>query len=235
MAGQWDVPELPTGCPWSGWTPPNIKWCEENLCEWITTPANTWSNLAFIVLGALMWRQARAKGSRTMALFGPTSILAGVFSFLYHASYTYFFQFFDFVAMFMFCMLLIVLNARRLGTLTVERQLLAFTAGVVVSSLLVPLFFQVGIPIQILVLALVAIVLLQERSCSKLPDNQIVYRHLHIALVLAFLAATCSVLDITRTVCVPDQHWVHGHALWHLLMAVSLYELYRFYDQFRFD
>ena len=33
------------GCPWHSitetWGAPNVKWCEETLCQWISEPANT--------------------------------------------------------------------------------------------------------------------------------------------------------------------------------------------------
>ena len=133
------VPPLPQGCPWSGWMLPNLKWCEENLCAWVTAPANTWSNLAYIALGLLMWREARRMGSAPLRIFGPASIVVGVFSLVYHASYTFFFQFFDFIGMFVFCFVLIVLNWRRLGRLRDSQIVPAFLVGVGVCSASVPL------------------------------------------------------------------------------------------------
>ncbi len=58
LAATFDIPPLPDGCPWSGWTLPNLKWCEDNVCAWVTAPANTWSNLAYIFFSLLMWRRA---------------------------------------------------------------------------------------------------------------------------------------------------------------------------------
>ena len=115
------APPLPPGCPWSGFTPPNVDWCEEELCGWITNPANTWSNLLYVALGVLMWREARRRRSPALAPFGPASIAVGVFSFVYHASYTWMLQFFDFVGMFLFCFCVLALNARRLGWISPRR------------------------------------------------------------------------------------------------------------------
>jgi len=30
--------------------------------------------------------------------------------------------------------------------------------------------------------------------------------------------------------CDPSNHWIQGHALWHLLTAASLYAMFRFYE-----
>ena len=53
---------LPPGCPWSGFTPPNVDWCEEELCAWVVNPADTWSNLAYRRRRrAWMWWAARQR------------------------------------------------------------------------------------------------------------------------------------------------------------------------------
>jgi hypothetical protein len=225
------APPLPPGCPWSGWTPPNVDWCEEELCAWVANPANTWSNLAYLALGLLMWREARRRGSRALALFAPTSVAVGVFSLVYHASYTWFLQFFDFVGMFLFCFAVLALNARRLGWIGAERQTAFYLGGVALFSALVPLLFELGIPIQalvgLLVLAMVAQELWLRRRDGALPAH----RYWWAALVLVAIAALCSALDVTRVWCDPANHWLQGHAAWHLLSAASLYALFRFYAE----
>ena len=123
------APPLPEGCPWSGWTPPNLKWCEENLCGWITTPANTWSNLAYLFVGILIIRECRGKPGDLRRMFGPITLFLGAASFLYHASYTWFFQFFDFVGMFLVIILMITLNLRRLDWIHPGNQNRVFWGG----------------------------------------------------------------------------------------------------------
>jgi hypothetical protein len=46
-----------------------------------------------------------------------------------HASYTFFFQFFDFVGMFIFCFVMIVLNWQRMGRLRDEQLPLGQVGG----------------------------------------------------------------------------------------------------------
>ncbi len=58
------------------------------------------------------------------------------------------------------------------------------------------------------------------------------YRYLG-AFYLVFLPAFALwLLDEQKIWCNPDIHWINGHAVWHLLSAVGLYFLYRFYAQF---
>ncbi len=225
------APPLPPGCPWSGWTPPNVDWCEEELCAWVTNPANTWSNLLYVALGLLMWREARRRGSRALSLFGPASIAVGVFSLVYHASYTWFLQFFDFVGMFLFCFTVLSMNARRLGWIGAERQTAFYLGGVALFSALVPVLFEVGLPIQGLVGILALAMIGQELVLRRRHGARPAHRLWWTALALIAAASICSALDVTRVWCDPTDHWLQGHAAWHLLSAASLYALFRFYAE----
>jgi hypothetical protein len=200
----------------------------------VVNPADTWSNVAFIALGLLMVVAARAERSDTLGLFGPASILVGLFSLLYHASYTYFFQFFDFVGMFVFCFAVITANALRLGWIGAARKVHFYVVSVVTFSLLVPIVSETSVPIQILVALLIAVILGQEaaaawrRRPSDPPTRRVFF---FVALALMTGAGVASLADVTRTWCQPTNHWIQGHALWHVLSAAALYSLFRFYQQ----
>lgn len=223
------APPLPEGCPWSGWTPPNVDWCERELCALVVNPAGTWSNLLYVVLGVLMWHEARRSGRRDLAAFGPASVVVGAFSLVYHASYTYFFQFFDFVGMFAFCFLPIAINARRLGWIEPRRELAVHAGGTVLFSALVPPLFELGAPIQGLVLVLILAVVGQELVLHARAASRAAYPWFWAALGLIAAGAVCSALDLSRVGCDPDHPWLQGHAAWHLLSAASLFALFRFY------
>ncbi len=221
------APPLPPGCPWSGFTPPNIDWCEEELCAWIVNPADSWSNLAYVALGVLMWRAAR--GRSDLRLFGPAAIAVGAFSFAYHASYTWALQFFDFVGMFLFCFTVIARNAIRLGWVEPRREALFFACGVLGASALVPVLFELGVAIQLTVAACIAVALAQEAVLRRrAPPGAAFSRNYWLGLALLGVAALCSLLDVTRVACDP-RHWLQGHAAWHVLSALALLALFRFY------
>jgi hypothetical protein len=224
------APPLPPGCPWSGFTPPNVDWCEEELCAWVTNPADTWSNLAYLAVGVWMIARARGSGRSELKLFGPAAIAVGIFSGVYHASYTWMLQFFDFVGMFLFCFLVLTLNALRLGWIGPPRQLAFFLGGTAAMSALVPVGFAAGFPIQALVFFLIVAMLGQERALRLRDGPGADYRPYVTALVLLTAAAVFSALDVTRTWCDPQNHWLQGHAAWHVLSAGALAALYRFYE-----
>ncbi len=223
------APPLPPGCPWSGFTPPNVNWCEEELCAWIVNPADTWSNLGYIALGLFMWQGARRTRRADLALFGPASIAVGVFSFAYRASYTWALQFFDFVGMFLFCFTVLARNAVRLGWIAPRRELRFFALGVLGASALVPPLFELGVPIQLSVALCIAVGLWQEWVLRQRSEAPPLPRAYPIGLALLAGAALCSALDVTRVVCDPENHWLQGHAAWHLLTALALFAFFRFY------
>ena len=62
------------------WTPlrewgglPNVKWCEETLCGVIAEPANTWSNLAYLVVAVALWWFTRKDKERTLRFWAPVA------------------------------------------------------------------------------------------------------------------------------------------------------------------
>lgn len=223
---------MPEGCPWSGFQQPNVDWCEAELCSWITNPADTWSNLAYMLLAVVMWYDARRRGSRTLAMFGPASFVTGLFSFAYHASYTFFLQFFDFVGMFVFGMLIVTVNLRRAGFLSAKQQVRFYLGSVIVLSALVPPMYYLGLPFQGLVLVMILFTIGQEIHLWSSTN-----RHGYFLLTLALFAAgaACSALDLSRIWCDPHDHWVQGHAFWHVLTALALYSVYIFFTQFELD
>ena len=222
------APPLPPGCPWSGFTPPNVDWCEAERCAHIVNPSDTWSNLLYLVLGLWMWRVARREGRADLARFGPAGVAIAVFSFAYHASYTFALQFFDFVAMFLFSFTVIARNAVRLRWIAPERETRCFAAGVALLSASVPPLFWLGFPIQALVALCIAAGLWQEWQLYRRDGTKLAYRHYRVGLVLLGAAGVASLADVTRLACDPTS-WLQGHALWHLLSALALAEFFRFY------
>jgi len=226
---------LSQGCPWSGWKPPNVDWCEEELCAWVVNPADSASNVAYVIFGVVMLATTRrSDAAPSVRLFGPASILVGLFSFAYHATYTYFFQFFDFVGMFVFCFAVVTANAVRLQWIQPASTAVFCFVGVVVFSGLVPIVSMTAIPIQVLVLLLALVIMGQEFAAFRREgplDPPAPRRLFFAALGLLALGLAASVADLTRTWCDPTNHWIQGHALWHVLSAAALYLLFLYYRE----
>ena len=227
---------LPVGCPWSELNrrfPPNVKWCEETLCSWIAEPANTWSNVAYLLVGGWLLLLAARQGRRDMRAFGFTSLFVGVASFCYHASVNFPTQVLDFVGMYLFIALLLVRNLERLaGTAPGQRRDL-YWAGVGICTALTLVFRYFAVPIQPIVGALILLILLTEWRLSVRPGDRTARGSFFLSLGLLAAASVCSVLDVSRTACNPQNHVLQGHAAWHVLSALSMMASYRFYRQFQ--
>ncbi len=222
---------LPAGCPWSGWALPDLKHCEDNVCGWITAPADTWSNLAYIAVGLWLWSRARREAPGPLRWFGPAAVLAGATSFMFHASFTFFFQFFDYVGMFALVCLLAALNLRRLGRLA-EPQIKVFYLGsIAASSALLLGFRAMGWNIQPIFILQVLGVLASEVVLARTAPAPN-YADLWRTFGLTLAAAAFWILDFSRLACDPGNHRLQGHAAWHVLSAPAYLTALAYHRQF---
>lgn len=233
------ITPLDPACPWSdlsnAWLP-NVKWCESQLCSIVVEPANTWSNLAYVLLGLwLMWRGTRQR-DRLQITFGRAELIVGVFSFAFHMSFSGVLQILDFAAMYVFVGLTLSFNLVRIGWLPPARRyrvyvlgILAFTA-LTVGLRFTPFPIQLVTPVLILATVVTEAMLFVRHRKAPVPTR---YAWFFASLVLLVAAAALSIADASRAFCDPHDHLIQGHALWHLLSAVSLACAWKFYSQFK--
>ena len=233
-----EIPSLDPQCPWyelSEIAKPNVKWCEAPVCSWISEPANTWSNLTFIFMGLFIWYIASNKNQKTAKMFGPLGVFVGVCSFVYHMSYTMFLQVFDFIAMYAFVGLVILLNLRRLNLISQKKQLSVLIMSVIGLTGLFLLFYFTGVPVQLTVALMVLGLLVTEIIARKKEEISPKLKYYYLSIGSLLIALTFTILDVTRVWCNPENHFVQGHALWHVFNSFTIYFLYKYYEQFDLD
>jgi len=230
-------------CPWSKWAPATLNFCEAHVCERIVAPAETWSNLAYFLVGTvLLIRGLRLPTRRGLRLptrrglaevetrFGIYAVLIGICSSLFHASYTYVFETADLAAMNFIGVEMVIQALKRLrwmkghspialGSILFVGALLLLLGTVGTDRLFVFGAFVAG------VLGLEALVFVRERRRGKTGD----YRNLVLSVGLFAVAAIFWKLDQSRMVCAPDRHWFSGHAAWHVVNAGCFLTLSSFY------
>jgi hypothetical protein len=135
-------------------------------------------------------------------------------------SYTGVLQVLDFFGMYVFTNLLIALNLVRLEKLSHRSFWPVYGVSVVALTVLTVALRFTPFPIQgivfVLILAIVATEFLQRAPAQA-------DRHLFFAaLATLTVAAGFSAADVTGVFCDPDDHFVQGHAIWHVLGATSL-------------
>jgi hypothetical protein len=213
--------------PWFGWSPATMHFCEEITRGPLAQPANAVSSLFFVIVGWFLFRIAPRRN--VLLLFPVSAVLVGITSFLYHASWTFFFQVFDVSSMFMLSCLLISFNACRLGLVS-RRRLPSFYLVLLGLSIaaMAAIRRKTG---EYLFGAEIAVVAALEAALARRgPATD--YEPFLKALGIFLAAYALWLLDVHEIVCVPNNHFLQGHAVWHVLNASCFYFLYRFYAQF---
>lgn len=223
-------------CPWYDVTEsigaPNLKWCEETLCQWISEPANTWSNLGYLIAGIYtLYLAIKNKESFELKQFGPIIFFMGAMSFFYHLSNFYISQILDFVGMYLFTGWAIGMNLIRLGKLE-RRNLILFNLTVAfVFTIVLHLMYINGLKYQSIILIDGLVIIGTEYFLRKKTDVN--YKNFYVAIFFLIIAFSFSIMDGQRIWCNPQEHgWFsQGHAVWHWSAAVAMFFIYFHYSQ----
>jgi hypothetical protein len=222
-------------CPWvplREWGGlPNVKWCEQTLCSIVAEPANTWSNLAFIFGAGLLWQLNRDESSRTLRFWTTASIWVGLTSLVYHATVSFVTQVFDFFGMYFYFVLLVLLNLIRLGTLAKEKLFVALWPSIAGFTAITVVVAKLALPVQGIIAVLLAVAIATEALASRKQSAG--HGWFYATLLFIAVAGAFSASDASRTWCDPSSHVLQGHAVWHVLAAVSLVLSLMHYRQFR--
>ncbi len=199
-----------------------------------------------MIVSVYLWRIIRAESKKgTLAgdtlteysLFPPAIFLMGATSFVYHASLNYLTQFIDFLGMYLYLFIALVFNFKRLGWITSRQVNRTYWLINLVWIPILFLVFRNELPVQqvffIGVLVALGFEIFNARRAKVAgASGGISYKNLIVSLGLLALARLCATLDVNGVWCDPQNHWIQGHAAWHLLSAVSTIFLYRYYRQF---
>ena len=219
---------------WADWGPATCLrtgcFCEAtNIHSPIRQTANTISSLAFVFSGMLVMSR-RDRPSRFPLVYsviiGISSLIIGIGSAFYHASLTFIGQFFDVFGMFLLAAFLLVYALERIWNLR-----LTTTIGLYLALNLFLTWLQIAIPetrryafAVVLILALIV-----EHYYRVQAHPQIEIRWLRLGIGLLTVAYIIWILDNTRTVCF-EHSLLQGHAIWHILGAISVLFLHRYYQ-----
>lgn len=88
-------------CPWSAYVPQIDTYpvCEERLCAWIVEPANTWTNIGYLIVAILIWH-AKGFPLEPQRLFFRGTLFLFIASTVFHATGTHLGKLADVSAMF---------------------------------------------------------------------------------------------------------------------------------------
>ena len=212
-----------------GWESSTHVWCEEKICSWIREPANAWSNLSFILVGVWIFLQCRRQKYGHLRLLGIFSVLIGLMSGFYHASSSFIGEVFDYSAMFLVSTFFLCANLARLYRWNAHR--LRFYAALIFMTSVGGLVYLKSVGAMFFGMKLVAAFGLEYKIYMR-STHRPVYRDFLLSCLAFLVAWLFWNLDRLRILCDPENHILTGHAVWHILNAVAVVFIYRFYSQF---
>lgn len=203
----------PPGCYWHSWTEllgaSDNGLCEAVTCGLIAKPLNTWSNLAYFAVALYLLQRDRS--------FSIFIFFLGAASFFLHASGLYPALLLDLGTSFA---LIGWAYSKTLRVKNFVPFVLGFGIFAITASHLLLSFgshFRYLYP-----LGVVGVGILEFRRPRE--EN----RNLWVALALVLLGFGFASLDGNPQFCRP-QHWLQGHAIWHVLTALAIPYLERHY------
>lgn len=219
-------------CEYYGeWKASTQAWCEERLCAPVKEPSNTYSNAAYIIIGIYLVSLCRKIPLSHLHLLGFFSILIGLMSGFYHATGSFVGEVFDYSSMYLLSIYFLSMNFRRLYNLNdrilwiMALFLLCLSIGSLVTWEVIGSFL---FGLQVIFALIIEIYLSQTKNV------RVSYRPLLGACGLFVLAFLFWNLDRHRILCDPNNHILNGHSLWHIITALAIYFIYKFYSQFEF-
>ncbi len=207
-------------CPWDYLPDQKYLYCERVLCGWVEQPANTWSNIGYLIAAFLILRSQRPKTERLFFFWATFALFSG--STIFHMSGTQVGKLLDVGAMLILSMGICSLALQRYFLWKKRKTQMFFGIGLFFSLVFLSIFDIANIPfsLQIVTAAILEFQMIRQNR-GKL-DGKI----LCLALFIEFLAGIALLLDITRKWCDPDNHFLNGHGVWHLLSAAAIYTFF---------
>lgn len=212
-------------CFWDGFAP-NTRYifCESQLCSFIVEPANTWSNIGYLIVALMMLRSKSVTNRRVKNLFFFATFMLFLGSTLFHASGTYMGRIADVGAMFFLSSVMLTLSVERYFGLREGRANLFFF-GLLGLSLYGLMVFNIGskfFGLQILITTLLE--WRMARSAAALKAKKVA-----LAVLLFMAAFLFWILDVKKILCDPGNHILTGHGMWHLLAAAAIWIFFTSY------
>jgi len=198
---------------------PHSCFCEAVRDHGIRQPSNSASSFAFVLVALLVL--ARGSNRKIAALFALTLTFVGIGSAYYHAALSFTAQFFDVLGMYLIATLALILSIDKIRRLSATTMAVCYVAA---NAVLATLLYTAPILRRwIFGLLLMAIIIVELKDRTREPA------YLPRAIAIMTLAFVIWIVDFTRIACAPTSI-VQGHAIWHILGALSAYCLYLHYE-----
>lgn len=197
---------------------PTVEYCEKAIEGLVARPGYFISNIPYILLGIFLL----TRKDKLAKVLGLISILIGIFSGIYDASFKFNAQIFDLMAMFALINFLFVFNLYKLK-FTGKKLSVVLAILFQLAYLLGIISFE-GSSGRILFGLFVLGVIGTEYLIYK---TKLLETHRYFLLALATFAVGFLIwtLDASQTICSPIE-WINGRAIYHYVTTITIYYLY---------
>lgn len=211
-------------CPWSHFTPDPFPFCEEQLCAIVSQPANTWSNVGYLIVAILIYRNPRFYCDKKY--FASVCLALAIGSTLFHMSGALWAKILDVGAMLLLSSMTLSFTLRSRFSLTPKKMILVHVALCMSSFPLITVGKWGGIIFLIHCAICIVLEYLSMKQKSFMAERRNAMQK--VALILP-LALIINYMDQNGPLCWPSNHILTLHGIWHLLTAYVIYQVAVFY------
>lgn len=220
-----------------------LEYCEKSRAGWIKQPSNSWSNFAFVFVGWIIAWQAmndfKIKNNNlfTTTIFFPCFfaimvVLIGLGSFAFHASTAHLGLFFDANAMYLIASFMFAYAGNKLLQKSAFTFVVMFFSALIICEIAHYKNYQTTemLDLASLVFGLFLLLAFILEVVWLLQKKRKVNVKWVAAYVSSFLVATFIWgRSKTNGIWCDSESLLQGHAVWHILNALCLYFIYRYY------
>lgn len=211
-------------------------WCEApRLNALIVEPANTWTNISYIIAAIFIFRlsyktkfaqsNSMTKDKRFTYLYAGSLFFLGLGSFFFHASLTFWGQWFDVMGMYLITFYFIAYNFVRSGYFKFSKFSFTYLLSVALAGALI---YYIPESRRYLFGLSIGIILVSSLIINHKIKAQINHRVLYSALGVFAFGFLFWNLDKFKVLCDPYALF-NGHGVWHFCGGLAAYLLYRYY------
>lgn len=220
---------------WQSWLPatclPDKCFCEFITNNQIKQLSNTWSSYSFVIVGMVMLSLLNHKNIKKrfntnyQLIFIFSSIFVGLGSAFYHASLTFWGQFFDVFSMYLFITFILVYAWERLYNFHQDKTIFLY---ILLNFIFILFLLFIPSTRRFLFAVLLVVSIIFEILATKRKSLTIKLKWFYSGISVFAFAFLIWILDITKLVCVPNSIW-QGHALWHILGSIAIFMVYIYF------
>lgn len=203
-------------CFWNKFEGNPYSFCEKQLCGIIVEPANTWSNVGYLIVAVMIFSSTHT-GPRARGRFFWSTLALFFGSTLFHMSGTFWGKFLDVGAMFCLSMAILTTSLERRYKIEKQTGIIIFVGGIILS--LIYLYF-VRLGLFLFGAQLAASTIIERRNAKRFWKS----------LVCFAGAFVFWIMDVKKIWCDPDNHYISGHAVWHLMAALAIWFFFKSYQ-----